>query len=165
MIVTAFVLLLVANGANSESVSVTKVLNGGNIVVRNSSGADAYVRILGVACPNNKRSAGGPDICARAKDMAKCRKKFEPGERAAAFATEKLLNKTITLECVDHCEQARMQTRYVKLEGGIDYSLLAINQGVCDAAKFHPPHARERAYIVARNKAKKNMVGIHKVEK
>jgi len=168
-IIITLALILVALGVSlaepkTESVYVTRVIDGGSIVVRDSLGAEVAVRILGVACPGNRRrDARGIDICARVRDAEKCNKKFESSDKALAFAKTKLLDKTVTLDCVDHCDKIRGQlTRYVKLMDGADYSALAIEQGVCDAAKFHPPHAREKVYVNMRDKAKKNKVGIHK---
>lgn len=153
-----------AYAQQTETVTVTKVLDGGSVAVQGSNGNDFYVRILGVACPSNRRMGpDGADRCARSENLEKCRAKFAPTDQARAFAEQKLLNKTVTLECAERCALLRQwATRYVKLADGSDYSLAAIDQGVCFAAKFHPAHTRQKKYMEAEGKAKKAKVGLHK---
>jgi endonuclease YncB( thermonuclease family) len=147
---------------HSHIAYVKKVIDGDTIIIDDPSGGRAFVRIMGIDCPENKRNAK----CAKdgKKGKRDCAAQIPLGKVAAAVASELLLNKSIILYCDIACmtDKDGRRLHYIQLPGNIDFGLSMVEKGLCEEVSADYPHPRQKEYQVAQQRAKRNKLGLWK---
>ncbi len=147
---------------HSHFAYVKKVTDGDTVVIRDSSGDNISVRIIGIDCPEARKNAK----CARdAKKGGKdCATQAPLGKIATDVAKELLLNKQVILHCDMECMKDHYGRRlhYIQLPGNVDYGLAMVDRGLCQEVSNDYPHPRQSEYQQAQARAKSKKLGIWK---
>lgn len=150
------------NRPHSHLAHVKKIIDGDTIAIDDPSGSGAFVRVIGIDCPENKRNAK----CARDAKKGKrdCAAQIPLGKIATDTAKELLLNKSIILYCEVACMTDKYGRRlhYIQLPGNIDFGLSMVEKGLCEEVSTEYPHPRQKEYQDAQQRAKRNKLGLWK---
>jgi len=168
LIIMALAMMILAAGATDEDrphshvAYVKKVIDGDTILIDDPSGSSAFVRVLGIDCPENKRNSK----CARdgKKGKRDCAAQIPLGKIAAETTTELLFHKSVILYCESACmiDHYGRRLHYIQLPGNIDFGLSMVEKGLCEEVSAEYPHPRQKEYQAAQQRAKRNKLGLWK---
>lgn len=108
----------------TETANVTRVVDGDTIIATTENGDELRVRILGIDSPESVH----PD------EPVECY-----GPEASEWATDVLDGQTVTLRTdpeQDKTDRYDRALRYIELEDGTDYSILAAREGMAEPYVF-----------------------------
>lgn len=148
-----FLLLISACGVSerTELLNVVKVIDGDTIIVRDSSGNDVHVRLIGINSPEPR-------------DF-KHRKKEPMGKEASAFANKLMQSGLVRLEFdVERHDKYGRTLAYVFTDKGVFVNDSMVKAGFAEVMTFPPNVKHTDRLVQSQLLARKEKRGIWSIE-